>query len=92
MNVEGTRIPFPCRPAESIYGRTDLDVPKPGFLKHPFPACARQASGDSTRPEINVAHNILGNRLAIGDVGELYSPTGPEHAPDFRKYPPLVGA
>jgi len=44
---------------------------EPTFLKHLPPACARQATSNSSRPEIDVADRRFGNRLAVRYVGEL---------------------
>src|SRR3972149_3706012 len=69
--IERPGVLFPSCPPEGIDGRSDLDIHKTGFLKHPFPACARQAPGDSARPQVDVADRRLRDRLAVRDIGEL---------------------
>ena len=59
-----------CTP-EGVARRSNLDVDETGLLENPLPACARQAAGDSSRPEIDVSHCRLRNGFAVCDIGEL---------------------
>jgi hypothetical protein len=49
----------------------DLHVRETGILQHLLPVCARQATGNSGGPEVNVLGRRLRYRLAVGDVGKL---------------------
>lgn len=91
VDVEHPGFLFPLRPPESVDGRSDRNIHKPGFPEHPFPACARQAPGDSVRPQVNVSNRRLRNRFAVCDIGELESPAGTEHPLDLRENSLFVG-
>lgn len=59
-----------CTP-EGVARRSNLDVDETGLLENPLPACARQAAGDSSRPEIDVSHCRIRDGFAVCDIGEL---------------------
>jgi len=77
---------------ESVRGRTDRDPDETDLGEHLVPACARQATGNSRRPKINVAGRRLGGPRAIDDVGELKVAAWEQDAEDFREDPALIGA
>jgi hypothetical protein len=62
---------FTFRSGERVDCRADLDVDEPGLFEHLLPTCARQATGDSTGPQVDVALRCFGNGSSCGDVGEL---------------------
>src|SRR5215471_21182613 len=56
------------------------------------PACARQATGDSVGPQVDVAERPGRNLLAVRDVGELEPPIRFQYTHNFGEDPALVGA
>ena len=70
-DIEGACVPLTLCAGERVYGRADYDVEEPGLLKQVFPTCARQATGDSTGPQIDIALGFYRNGSPGGDVGEL---------------------
>ncbi len=92
MHLEKPGLPFTAGAAERVNRGADLNLNETGLFKHHFPACARQATGDSISPEIDVPERCLGHRLAVRDVGELQSAAGPQNAHDFAEHQTLVGA
>lgn len=91
-DFERAGVFLPAGAAEGIDRVTDLDLDETGLFQQLPPACARQATGNSGGPEIDVADGGFGHRLAVGDVRELQIAARLEHAPDLRKDLPLVGA
>src|SRR6266511_2523215 len=74
---------FTLRTTERVDGRTDADVDEADLVEHRHPACARQATGNSASPQVYVPQRLGGNRLAVGDVGELKIPAGSKHPADL---------
>jgi hypothetical protein len=66
-HLERAGVLFATGTAERIDSVTDLDRLEPGLLQQLPPACARQATSNSSRPEIDIADRGLGNWLAVGD-------------------------
>jgi hypothetical protein len=56
------------------------------------PACARQATGNSVGPQIDIAQRACGNLLAIRNVRKLQAPAWFQYAHDFSEDPALVGS
>ena len=70
-DVESPRILLSGGAAECINRGADLDTLEARHLHHLLPARTRQATGDSSGPEIDVGDGSLRDRLAVGDIGEL---------------------
>src|SRR5262249_55899258 len=90
VDVVDPGIPLAPRLAERVDGVTDRDNDEADLLEHRRPSCARQASGDSARPQVDVAQCLRWNRLAVGDVGELQRTARSKHTPDLTKHGALV--
>ena len=56
---------------EGVHRRTYLHLFEARLLEHRDPTCARQATGNSTRPQVDLAHCLLGDGPPVGNVGEL---------------------
>jgi len=91
-NLEQTRLALPASAAEGINRRANIDIDEPAFLQHPPPACARQATGNSIGPKVDVARRGFRHDLTGCDVGELQPPTRLEHPHDLSEDPALIGA
>jgi hypothetical protein len=91
VDLEQSSLVLAARTFERIDRRSDLDFNEPDVFQHFLPGCARQTTGDSGRPKINVLNGRLGDWLAIGDVRKLQSTAGPKNPIDFRKGRLLVG-
>ena len=61
--------------AKDIDWRADPDIDETALLKHMPPACARQATGNSIGPQIDIAQRPCRNLLTVGDVRKLQAPT-----------------
>ncbi len=59
-----------CTP-EGVNRRPDPDVEEPDVFKHFLPGCARQTTGNSSGPKIDVVNRRLGHRFAVGNIREL---------------------
>ncbi len=92
VDLEGTGIRFPVGTTERVDGCPDGDPLEPGFFEHLLPARTGQPTGNSTGPQINVAHCLDRHWATVGDVGELQHSTWAEHAEDLGKHCLLVGA
>ena len=68
------------------------DTFEPAFLKHLPPACARQATGNSIGPKVDVADRCFRHGLARRDIGELQASARLQHPRDLTKDAALVGA
>ena len=80
VDIEESRLLFTSRFPESVIRLTDLNVHEAGIRKHPPPAFARKAAGDSSRPEIDITYRTLGDRLAVSDIAKLQSTSGSQHS------------
>ena len=76
LDLERAGVRFTEGTAEGVDGIADSNVDESGGLEKSVPACTRQATGDSTRPEIDVALGLFGHGHAVGDVGELQVAAG----------------
>ena len=92
IDLEQTRLALPASAAEGINGRADLYFDEAAFFQHPPPACARQATGNSVSPQVNIADSRFRHCLAGCDVGELQSSARTQHPHDLAKDAVLVGA
>jgi hypothetical protein len=51
--------------------RADPDIDKAALLEDLPPACARQATGNSVGPQVDIAERTWRDFLAVRDVGKL---------------------
>src|SRR4026208_2095153 len=79
VDLERAGAGFSHRTAERVDGWTDADVLEPGVFEHLLPARTGQPSGNSTGPQIDVAHCLDRDRAPVGDVSELQHTTGTQH-------------
>jgi hypothetical protein len=91
-DLEQPSLALPAGATERVNRRTDLNIDETAFLKHLPPACARQATGNSVGPKVDVAERSCWNLLAVRDVGKLQTPARPQHPHDLGKDLALVGA
>jgi hypothetical protein len=91
VDVELASLPFPARAAESIDRRTDPNVDESELFQHFLPGCARQTTGNSGRPKVNVSDRRFGHWLAVRNVSELQSSARAQNAINLRKDRPFVG-
>lgn len=80
VDRELPRLLFPTGAAEGINRRTDPNIDEPDLFQHALPGCARQTTGNSRRPKVDVLNSRFGYRFAIGNVGELEATAGAEYA------------
>jgi hypothetical protein len=78
-DLEQPGLAFTTGTAEGVNRRADPDIDKTALLKHLPPACARQASGNSVRPQVDIAEGACRNLLAVRNVGKLQAPTPPQN-------------
>ena len=71
IDLEEPRLAFTVGAAEGVDRRADLDIHETALIKHLPPACARQATGNSVGPQIDVAERSCGDLLPVCNVGEL---------------------
>ena len=90
-DLEQPRLALPTSAAEGINGGADLDFVEPAFFQYTPPACARQATGNSVRPEIDVADRGFRHRFTSSDIGELQSPARMQHSHDLFEDAAFVG-
>ena len=83
VHVEGAGIVLARRPSEGVDGRPDRHVDEAGVLEQCLPTPTGQRAGNSTGPQVDVAHGADGNRPPVGDVGELQHAAGPQGPPDL---------
>jgi hypothetical protein len=77
--------------AEGVNSLADAHVDESGVLEHFLPAHTGQPTGNSSRPEVDIPDRLLGHLDAVGDVGELEHPAGPQNAEELGEAPLLVG-
>ena len=75
VDLKQPRLALAAGTAEGVYRRADLDINETALLKHMPPACARQATGNSIGPQVDVADSRFRYGLAVGNVGELQMTT-----------------
>lgn len=71
--------------AEGVDGFADLHVHEADLFEECLPACTRQTTGNSAGPEVDVPLGLLGDRLPVGDVGELQDAARFEEPPGFAE-------
>src|SRR5262249_1801407 len=76
--------------AECIDRLTDTHIHEAAVLDHLLPGCARQTTGNSGRPKIDVGDRRRRHRSPIGDVGKLQIPARPKNAPYLGEHLLLV--
>ena len=91
-DLEQPRLALATGTTERINRRTDGDLDEPAFLQHLPPACARQATGNSVGPKVDVADRRFRHGLAGCDVGELQSSARAQHPHDLFEDAAFVGA
>ncbi len=91
-DLKPPRLLLPAGAGEGVPGRPDYDFGESRLFEHQRPACTRQATGDSSGPEIYVTNRLLGHRLAVGDIRELEPAAGTQHTADLREDLTFVGA
>jgi hypothetical protein len=91
-DLEQPRLALPTGTAEGVNRRADVDLNEPAVFQHASPACARQATGDSIGPQVNVTDRRFRHSLAGCDVGELQPSAGAQHPHDLVEDAALVGA
>src|SRR6516165_4108435 len=91
-DLEQSGLALPASVPESVNSRTYIDLDEPAFFQQTPPACARQATGNSVGPQIDVADGRFRHNLAGGDVGELQPSTGAQHSHNLIEDTTLVGA
>src|SRR5215211_8654963 len=57
-----------------------------------LPPCARQGTGNSPGPQVDVAQGALGHGTLDADVSDAHAPAGPQDPVDFPVDADLVGA
>ena len=85
-------ITFTRGAAEGVDGRAGLDVFEAEIFEEALPALTGQPTRNSRGPQIDVGQRLRRQGSAVGDVGELQPPTGPEHTEDLIEHRPLVDA
>jgi len=83
---------FSAGAGEGVDTRTELYVNEPSASDHRIPSCARQGTGNSTGPEIDVAERALRNRLLDTHVGNHHPATWPKDPGDLATDTELVRA
>jgi hypothetical protein len=77
--------------SEHIDRRSNLGVDEARVAHHFSPACTRQATGDSSRPQVDVAHGLFGHIITVRYVGELQPTARAKHSKDLVEHGLLVG-
>jgi len=91
-HFEQPRLALAARIAKGVNGRADHDIDETALLEHMPPACARQATGNSVGPQVDIAERACRNLFAVRDVGKLQTPARFQYAHDFSEDLALVGA
>ena len=92
IDFEPARVRLPFGTGEGIDRRPDPNVHEATILEQFLPGCARQTTGNSSRPKFDVCQRGRGQRLAVGNVGELQLAARPQHTHNFAEHLALVGA
>jgi hypothetical protein len=75
-DLEQPGLAFTTGTAKGVNRRADPDIDKTALLKDLPQACARQASGNSVGPQVDIAEGACRNLLAVRDVGNCRRPAG----------------
>ena len=89
-DVEGAGVCLATSSGEGVHRVADRDVDEARLGEESGPACARQASGDSASPQIDVAASLVGHRCPVGDVGELQNAAGTKDSMDLGEFIPAM--
>jgi hypothetical protein len=92
MDLEQSRLALPTGTTERVNRWAYIDVDETAFFKHPPPACARQATGNSIGPKVDVADLCFRHGLTGRDIGELQASARLQHPHDLTEDAALVGA
>ena len=90
--VEGSGVAFACRAAEGVGRIADGHASEPAIFEHCLPTRTGQPAGDSTRPQVNVAHCFKRYGTTVGDVRELHPAAWAQNSPNLVEHGPLVSA
>ena len=82
MHIEAQGVGIAACASKGVDRLSDRDGAEAGLFEHRLPARTRQPAGDSTGPQINVAHRVGRHRTPVGDVGELQPTAGPQRVAD----------
>ena len=85
------RGPFLRGALKTVESLHDADAGESDAAQHVDKLCLRQSTGDSTRPEIDIVPDRLGEFVRDDDVSVQELATGLENAPDFSERLLLVG-
>jgi hypothetical protein len=75
-DLEQPSLALAAGTTERVNRRADLNIDEATLLKHIPPTCARQATGNSVGPQVDLAERSGRNLLTVCDVGELQPSTG----------------
>src|SRR5215472_3023515 len=78
-DLEQSCLTLPTSAAEGINRWAYVDIYKATFFQHPPPACARQATGNSVGPQVDIADSRFRYSLSGCNIGELQPPIGAQH-------------
>ena len=82
-DLEQPRLALPASAPEGVDRGADFDLNETAFFQYLLPACARQATGNSIGPQVDVADSRLWHGPAGGDVSELQSSPRAQHPHDL---------
>jgi hypothetical protein len=92
INAKGSSVWLAMSTFERVDWLTDSDVDETGRFDQFCPACTRQATGDSTSPQIDLASCLFRYGLGVRNVGELQGTSRAKHAERFGEDRLLVRA
>jgi transcription elongation factor len=69
-DLEQPSLALPAGAAEGVNRRADLDIYETTLFEHTPPTCARQATGSSIGPKVDIADRGFRYHLAVGNVGK----------------------
>ena len=73
-----------------VDARAELEVDKPHTTDDRLPPCARQGTGDSAGPEVDIPLRLFRDWLVDAYVGDLDAAAGAERTVDLFVRPELV--
>ena len=71
IDFKTTGVLFAARTREGVDRRPDPDFDEADVFQHFLPGCARQTTGNSSCPKVDVLNGHCRDRLAVGDVAKL---------------------
>ena len=81
--IECASLLFAFGASEGVDGCSDDDVFESDGLEEGLPACTRQATGDSTSPQVDFPAHLLRHVDAVGNVRELQDASRPQYPPNL---------